>query len=168
MQHLEKAAEETLSKLKQVLGIIPREIYNSRPAALNGSSIGQHCRHLLEMFICLNEGYGQGVINYEGRKRDAKLEEDKNAAVECLQTLLLQLHKPEKPLTLQTEYSALTGQPELCNTSYARELTYVLEHSVHHMALMAVGIKLAAPHISLPQNFGVASSTIKYRKGQAQ
>jgi len=168
MQHLLKATHETLNKLGQLLGSISTEAYNSRPTVLNGSSVGEHCRHLLEMFLCLDEGYEAAIINYETRKRDAVLEQDKNAALNCLQTLLLHLSKPEKSLVLQTKYNDLKGETEACETSYTRELTYVLEHSVHHMAFMAVGVKIAAPDLILPENFDVAASTIKYRKACAQ
>ena len=52
-------------------------------------------------------------------------------------------------------------------TNYYRELMYNLEHSVHHMALIRVGLKeFSAWHIV--ENFGIASSTIRHKKQCAQ
>ena len=164
MHHLEKAAVETLGMLRQLMSSINNEVYIEKPAVLNGSGIGQHCRHMLEMFICLNEGYVNGVVNYENRKRNPVIEQDKDAAINCLDTLLPQLRKPEKHLILKTGYDTLNNETEECMTTYSRELTYVLEHAVHHMALIAAGIKSTHPGITLPENFGVALSTINYRK----
>ena len=52
-------------------------------------------------------------------------------------------------------------------TNYYRELIYNIEHAVHHMAIMKIGIHEVAPYISLPADFGVAASTIRYKKEEA-
>ena len=48
-------------------------------------------------------------------------------------------------------------------SSFYRELSYNIEHAIHHMALLKVAVKQTLTYISLPENFGVASSTIRYR-----
>jgi hypothetical protein len=48
-------------------------------------------------------------------------------------------------------------------TNYYREMAYNLEHTIHHMALIRTGINDVS-RISVPENFGVAISTMKYRK----
>ena len=44
---------------------------------------------------------------------------------------------------------------------------YNLEHAIHHHALIKVGLKIMTK-IELPESFGVAPSTIQYRKVCAQ
>ena len=44
-----------------------------------------------------------------------------------------------------------------------RELIYNIEHAIHHMAMIKIGLKVLAPELHLPENFGVAPSTIRYR-----
>jgi hypothetical protein len=50
----------------------------------------------------------------------------------------------------------------------AREITYNIEHIVHHMALVKIGIKEVCPYVVMPPEFGIAVSTIKYHKSQAE
>jgi hypothetical protein len=43
-------------------------------------------------------------------------------------------------------------------------LVYNIEHAVHHMAIMKIGIREVADYINLPDNFGIAVSTLRYRE----
>ncbi len=44
---------------------------------------------------------------------------------------------------------------------------YTLEHTIHHMALLRIAV-YAVSTIELPEDFGVAGSTIKHKKEWAQ
>ncbi|MEM9648432.1 MAG: hypothetical protein AAF969_08120, partial [Bacteroidota bacterium] len=49
----------------------------------------------------------------------------------------------------------------------AREVMYNLEHTIHHHALIKVGIQFFTD-IPLPESFGVAPSTLQHRQACAQ
>ena len=49
-------------------------------------------------------------------------------------------------------------------TNEERELVYNIEHAIHHMAIIRIGIENDFPHAHLPDKFGFAYSTIKHLK----
>jgi hypothetical protein len=120
-------------------------------------------RHVIELFQCLDAGYPENSVNYEKRKRDIAIETDKELALQLLQDIFGKLDKPDKELILHASYDELTAEPISIPTNYFREVAYNLEHTIHHMALIRVGIKEVSD-ITLPEEFGVASSTVKHRK----
>jgi hypothetical protein len=52
-------------------------------------------------------------------------------------------------------------------SNYYREIAYNLEHTIHHMALIRVGVNEVSL-VQLPQEFGMAFSTIKHQQQCAQ
>ena len=106
-------------------------------------------------------------MNYEKRKRDLVIEADKDFANRLLQEINANLEKPDKKLLLESNYDEHSAEALTVTTNYYREIIYNLEHTVHHMALIRVGINEVSA-IEVPEGFGVASSTIKYRKACAQ
>ena len=61
----------------------------------------------------------------------------------------------------------IDGEELRIDSNYFRELLYNLEHCIHHQALIKVAI-LQLGHLHVNENFGVARSTIEYRKQCAQ
>ena len=120
-------------------------------------------RHIIELFLCLEKGYETGVVNYEKRRRDNKIETEKDWAIGLLQEIVHRLDRPNIDLVMRTEdYEDGTPMIEI-PTNYYREIAYNLEHTIHHMALIRVGIKEIS-NVVLSQEFGIAYSTIKYRQ----
>ena len=130
---------------------------------LSGNTVGQHVRHIIEMYQCLESGYGTGEVDYEKRRRDRRIETDKYFASGLLQEILSQLSKENKTLDLITYYDERSARPEKISTNYYREIAYNLEHTIHHMALIRVGLRELGD-IPVDDSYGVATSTLKYRK----
>ncbi|MDP1842134.1 MAG: hypothetical protein Q8K64_01850 [Sediminibacterium sp.] len=153
-----------LDQIESTLTLLNNEIYTKPSKLLHGATIGQHVRHIIELFIELHSGYENGIVNYELRKRDYKIETDIDFAKDSIHSIVQQLNKPDKNLQLKTNYSISTNDMILVQTNYYRELIYNLEHTVHHMALIRVSIN-EFTNISLEPSFGVAVSTIKHKNG---
>lgn len=151
----------TIGDLEDFLATIDNGLYSTPSVNLSGGTVGQHTRHVIELFTCLLSGYSSGSVNYELRKRDALLQASTAAAITALRGIRGDISRPDKSLTLALcDEEGAAGQ---ITTSYLRELLYNLEHTIHHMALIRVGIQELSD-LTLPDRFGVAPCTMKYRK----
>lgn len=141
-------------------------IYYSQPlSVLNGSSIGQHTRHVVEFYQCLLKGVSGGVVDYDARERNLLLENDLFFTIETLQVIEYQIANIENPNeTLLLAVSYCSEQQDFIETNFMREMVYLVEHSIHHYALIRIGIQENFAGISIPKNFGVAYSTVKHRE----
>jgi hypothetical protein len=165
--HLQKAILNVFGQLTASLELLNDSQYIYGSKILSNATIGQHVRHIIEMFICLEEGYAGGIVNYENRKRDIIIETQKDVAIALLNKIYEGLNKKNKSLVLQGTYKEDTEELVDFDTNYYREIAYNLEHTIHHMALIKVGIREVSD-IEIPDGFGVASSTIKFRAACAQ
>ena len=164
---LQQSIQNVFVQISESLEQLTCEQYCKPSKILFGATIGQHVRHIIELFICLDNGYNTGIVNYEKRKRDYAIETDKNFAASLLKSIYLTLDKVNKDLVLEASFDDHSEECVSINTNYYREIAYNLEHTVHHMALIRVGITEVS-NIEVPNSFGVASSTIKYRQACAQ
>lgn len=156
--------KNTLSELSGLLNQLSNEEYCFPFSQLSNSTVGQHVRHIIELFQCLENQYENEQINYDIRKRDNNIETNVEVALNALVTIINSIEKPNKNLILQQE---VDGDVLFIETNYRRELLYNLEHCIHHQALIKVAL-LQMSHLKFNDNFGVARSTIEYRKKCAQ
>ncbi len=164
---IQKAILNIFVQLSETLRRLDNQQYLQPSKVLFNATIGQHTRHIIELFQGLERGYDCGVINYEKRKRDKTIETDKDVAIALLQAVYQRIDRPDKTLLLESNYDEHSNEIVTVSTNYYRELIYNLEHAVHHMALIRVGISEVSA-IEIPEGFGVATSTIKYKQECAQ
>ena len=126
------------------------------------ATIGEHVRHVIELFQCLEKGYDTGIVNYEKRKRDHEIENNKELASFLLKEIYQNLDKPNKEILLEAEDYCDPMEIVSISSNYYGELAYNLEHTIHHMALIRVGINEVSS-VKLPKEFGVAYSTVGVR-----
>ncbi len=159
---IQQSAQEILKQLENSISLLSDKQYNSKIETLSGATIGQHTRHILEMFLCLEQSYVTGKVNYEKRKRDILIETSKRNAIDVIKHIIRRLFQDNKDLVLDAGFDENSDELISFPTNYFREIAYNLEHAIHHMALLKIGIKEVSD-IQLPDGYGVASSTIKYR-----
>jgi hypothetical protein len=160
IQHVFVQLSETLDRLSNAEYVQPSQI-------LLNATIGQHVRHIIELFQCLEKGYDEGMVNYEKRKRDYQIETNKELASLLLKEIYQHIERSNKEIILEAEDYCDSMHIVLIPSNYYRELAYNLEHTIHHMALIRVGIHDVSS-VMLPDEFGVAYSTIKHRQQCAQ
>lgn len=149
---------ENLSDLKNLLKQLDTLGFTTKLNVFSGGTLGQHTRHIVEFYksviFCTD-----GELFYDKRERNYLLESDLNfcsAQIDALILALSSLKNLDSPVTVYTDFGEF-------NSSFERELLYVLEHSIHHQALIKIGLMELGLSDLVSPDFGVAPSTKKFR-----
>ncbi|MEM6644039.1 MAG: DinB family protein [Bacteroidota bacterium] len=167
---LNASARDLLFQLRFVVEQCKDSDFARSLPILSGATLGQHIRHTLEFFICLFDAKNDGVVNYDSRHHDELIETDRKLALSIMDTISDFLNESNEDFEIffEANYTNTDGQSHRMKSSFHRELAYNIEHAIHHMALIKVAMKNEFDYIKLPSDFGIASSTIRYRSRQKQ
>ncbi len=163
---IQRITREKMFELRDVLAQIPDDQFSQPLDILGGSTMGMHLRHILEFYKCLFQSLPGRQLNYDLRQRDREMELAREKCQVCLNQLINELAAQEGdvPLELTADYS---GRGQGCEvriaTTFYRELLYNVEHCVHHLAIIKIGMKTINPHLNLNKEMGVAASTQRNR-----
>lgn len=165
---LTNITSDTLSQLRSVIDQLTKDEYTSKLPILNHSSVGQHVRHVLEFYICLSEGIKSGMVNYDSRTRNQAIENEPNYAMIILEELTSYFclkNIEEASIVNMIEFNSLSITSQ---SSVSRELVYLIEHSIHHYAIIAIALRNEFGHVKIPADFGVAYSTSRHKSNVAK
>lgn len=165
---LHTSAQELLEQLREIIDQCENKDFSKPLDELSGSTFGQHVRHTLEFFICLFDARNEKLVNYDNRKHDQLIETDKKLALSVIVSIqeFLTQNSEDFEISFEANYTEVDGNDVSMRSSFFRELAYNIEHAIHHMALIKIAINQSLNYIKLQENFGVASSTVRYRTGQ--
>ncbi|MBL8168370.1 MAG: DinB family protein [Acidobacteria bacterium] len=139
--------------------------YIAVPRGVTKSGIGGHVRHCLDFYSCFVRGLSAGRIDYDARVRNELLEHDRHAAQAQIAELIAQLQAlslEDEQLSVQVR---MEGEPAWSYSSIFRELQFLLSHTIHHFALVAMLLRLQGCEPAA--DFGVALSTLNHWQQQA-
>lgn len=159
--------EVTILQLIDLLDAINDQIFQQPLEIFNGSSIGMHTRHIVEFYTCILNQKHSGVISYDKRDRNLLLESSTKYAKETLLKVIDLFQKTDlnTPIHLASNCSISSDvENDIIPTNLKRELLYAMDHNIHHLALIKIGIQYNFPTIQLDPNFGVAPSTIRHKQ----
>jgi len=163
--HLIQENKKILAEVKRLILSLSEEQFVSPNKLFSGSSLGQHFRHLIEFYLAVQVGYKEGVICYDNRKRDLNIETKQDYAITVIAQIehFLNAIKEDKSIVFEANYSVDDCKnSDQIKSSLYRELAYVLEHSIHHLAIVKIGfISLG---LQVNENLGVAPSTVRNNK----
>ncbi|HRC33210.1 MAG TPA: hypothetical protein PK736_07175 [Bacteroidia bacterium] len=162
MLHL--IAKKYLTDLANVLHQIKDNDYCRPIAVFDNGSVGKHVRHILEFYKCLIiANKNNDVICYDNRERNLLIEENVRFAIDNITEIIDDISSIEqnKRMLLKSVYNDAEINTE---TTLLRELTYNIEHTVHHLALIRIGIVAECSYIKIDKTFGYADSTVQYLK----
>lgn len=163
---LNESANQLLDQLGQVTRQLSNEQFRQPIAILSNSSIGQHVRHTLEFFICLMDAKNDNRLNYDNRRHDKFIEQEVDLALTVIQRIKEFVDGETGDFALQLDANYTVDQDQIIsiNSNFFRELAYNVEHAIHHMALIKIGLSTTFQFVQIPDHFGVASSTVRYQQ----
>ncbi len=171
MQKVIHSNVEILDQLSGFIEGLDESVYVKVSKPLFESSIGQHLRHILDIFQALMKETNPTFVDYDLRRRGIPLETDPQAGLDELEevTQWLKSLDPstfDQPLQISTEVSLSSEETAKLNSSLGRELCFASSHLTHHLALMVVHAKLLGMEID--SKLGVAPSTATFMREQEQ
>lgn len=156
------ALADLLRQMATVVSHLAPEEYTDSDVPGVSGSIGGHVRHCLDHVRALEIGLERGLVDYDTRRRDTAVERDREAAVLVLMSAVARLravsnHVLGRPLVVRSLIGD-DGRAVEGASSAARELAFVISHTIHHSAQIALlAHRLGSRR--LPRRFGVAPST---------
>ncbi|WP_338790165.1 DinB family protein [Bernardetia sp. Wsw4-3y2] len=152
-----------LKQLKDLLNQLSDKEYAQPLPIISQNTIGKHVRHILEFYTCLFTGIENKSIDYDARKRNLELENYTEKALETSNLIAETLLNLDKDVELEL-FATLPHQRVKLTSTVERELLYVLEHTIHHFAIIKIAVKNEFPHVKVADDFGVAYATLQHQE----
>ncbi|MCB0520496.1 MAG: hypothetical protein KDD27_16270 [Saprospiraceae bacterium] len=160
-----------IQQITDLLGKLDAEPYGRPLPLFNGSTIGQHFRHILDFYGCLARGVQEGRIDYAKRERDVLVESEPTHATSVFLHYQTAISSMDEAMQIEVvaDFSAdLNEERPVVFSTVGREMMYAYDHAVHHLAMIKMGLKVACPNVAADHRLGVAPSTLKHWKETGQ
>lgn len=155
------ALRHRLDELMRLVLTMPADVYRARPSRMSGS-IGEHVRHALDHVSSLVAACPSAVLSYDHRTRGTAVENEPGAAVREMMRLGAALDRwADRPLDEPVAVAALVSPDGRSVTGWstlARELAFVMSHTIHHQAIVALLLEQQGSEAP-DERFGYAPST---------
>lgn len=161
---------QIMRELRVLLAALSSDQYSARAGDLfANSTIGGHVRHCLDHARALVDGLRTGIVNYDRRARGTNIETDLTAAdaeLGCLIASVERLAKLDADDSIGVSVMPTRdGVSITLSSTLARELAFVLSHTIHHNAtIRGIALSLGGGG-AVPATFGYAPSTLAHQDG---
>lgn len=155
---------------QKLLDQVSDELYVCNASEITQAGIGGHLRHCLDFYGAFLVGFSQGKIDYDLRERDPLIERNRAIAKSKIESAIAQLQQLplanlDRDLLVKLEGEQAENSSAWSRSSVRRELHFLLSHTVHHYALIAMLLRVQG--FQPAEDFGVAPSTLKYWQAKA-
>ncbi|MGC9451597.1 MAG: hypothetical protein ACP5I4_09135 [Oceanipulchritudo sp.] len=165
MNDLIDANRSLLSQALDLLEAIDDGSYGIAGEACFDTTPGGHMRQILEHYGNFLHGLGEGLVDYDRRDRGSPVETCRKTALDLALDLVnglanVSTESFEDPLLVIPDDG---GSPRQSRSNVERELQFLLNHTVHHFALVRTILWIQGQR-QFPENFGIAPSTLRYQE----
>jgi hypothetical protein len=160
---LKNANISVLNQLGSLIEQLDTVSYSMPLAIINGATLGKHVRHILDFYTNILK-MTDNTVYYDHRERDVKLETLTPNALNYITHIQSQLTTIKENENVYVVISVNANYSPKVASTMERELIYALEHTTHHLAIIKIAVTHSFKHISIPDNFGVAASTIQFQQ----
>lgn len=166
-------AEDNIRCLQQTIRLLQQlddDAYCARDPLCFNASVGGHLRHDLDHYRSFLAGLGTGRVDYDSRQRDPRIEKERGYAVHQIRDVLAELEMivvEDLAGEMWVKMDSDNKRAEAADwyrSSVGRELQFLVSHTVHHNAIVAVMLRLRG--VEPDKDFGVAPSTLRYQESK--
>mgnify|MGYP001187970875 FL=1 len=153
---------DTLSKILFVIETL-ESVWSRKNKNFNNETIGRHIRHIIDFYLCFIGYIDSNFIDYDARKRSAKIESDISFARNKIEEIIYFLKNTDLvDKNIKVRMNSSVYNLDL-NSSIFRELMHIADHAIHHANLVQVIIKNEFPDLERNCNF-YSPSTIDSKR----
>lgn len=155
-----------VSQIRDLIQSLPLDVFCTCGHEYFDSGVGKHIRHVLEFYELLLESE-RGIVDYDARKRDPRVETEPELAADRASRVidaLERMHETDTAGTVRVRLETHGGDQSSAEvvSTLDRELAYLASHTVHHCAIIATILRIQG--ITPPTGFGVAPATQHYQQ----
>ncbi len=161
---------EVLHQLVQFIQQLDDDCYSCSPQPLFDSPIGNHVRHILDIYQGLMQDK-HSLIDYDQRRRGGAVETKRSEALKelvVIENWLMALDSDEFETVkiIKTEVCLSQQNSEKFTSTFGRELCFASSHATHHLALLVAIAK--SMNIKINGQLGIAPATATFLRKQQQ
>ena len=161
---------EALDQGIQLVNMLTDDQYVHVASPYVTSNIGQHFRHLVDLFFAVVNGVKLGEINYDTRRRGSQIETSRAVALDELEVIKAWMEGLisesnshflfSEPVNLTSEVTLIDTCSVTLVSTLTRELVFTSSHAVHHFAIINIIAKLQGVKTDI--SLGVAPATATF------
>lgn len=154
---------QNVGLIDQALGLLAG--FEGSPGDGRFATVAPHFRHCVDFYDCFLRGLDAHRIDYDERERSPDVEANPTATAAALGRIRERLAALTDDLleeTLDVRGDVDGEDTPWSRSTVGRELLFLLSHTVHHHALIA--LLLERQGSAAPPEFGVAPSTLRHTR----
>jgi len=157
---------DAIAQVEEVVDTLPCDYY-AREKVDGRSAVGSHVRHIIDHYRALQQGVKSGRIDYDCRHRNCLSATNRGMALRLLSDLKQWLKQDcqrllccssAENLLISSESNFQESCVATMHSTLERELSYILNHTIHHVAYVSLLVQFSGFAIS--KDIGIAPTTM--------